>query len=351
MPKTKNSRIKQKIFSTTQLIILFLCALFGLFIGFSTKFFVNDKTHFQTESSNSTNNKHPIQIQPAEKKKKKSETTAKTSERGNDYSKIKTVAKVKDETKPREAPKTSLKKSNLTKIDKKSIKNSVITNLIQKKIAIVVDDMGLNLKISERVVGLKPPLTLSYLPYAADLKRQTRKAKSVGHELLLHLPMEPIDRTIDPGPNVLLSGINKKELVQTIRWNLNQFDDFVGINNHMGSKFTLDTVLMTVLFTELKANNLFFLDSLTIKNSKGEKVAKNLGVPFLKRDIFIDHVDNDIAIKKKLREVERISISKGSVIAICHPRKRTLSQLKPWLHMLQSRGFKLVPVSHLLKKK
>jgi hypothetical protein len=72
-------------------------------------------------------------------------------------------------------------------------------------IVIVIDDMGLDKTSSRRVLDLPAPLTVSFLPYARDLPEQARAARSRGHELMLHMPMEPTSRALDPGPNALLT--------------------------------------------------------------------------------------------------------------------------------------------------
>jgi polysaccharide deacetylase 2 family uncharacterized protein YibQ len=118
----------------------------------------------------------------------------------------------------------------------------------------------------------------------------------------------------------------------------------------MGSSFTADHELMTVVFKELKLRGLFFLDSLTTHHSKGEIIAKEVGLPFLKRHIFIDNYDNIVEIRKQLTKIEKLSMIKGFAIAICHPRRSTLKALKPWLLSLKRRGFQLVSLSNILSK-
>ena len=107
----------------------------------------------------------------------------------------------------------------------------------QPRIAIVLDDLGLDRAASRRAIDLPGPLTLAFLTYANDLERFAARARTAGHELLLHVPMEPIGHD-DPGPEVLQTGMDPHELRRRIEWGLARFSGFVGINNHMGSKFT-----------------------------------------------------------------------------------------------------------------
>ena len=85
------------------------------------------------------------------------------------------------------------------------------------KIAIVMDDLGLDIPRTARTVKLPAPLTLSFMSYAGSLDKQTQKARKGGHELWLHIPMEPSSPDVDPGPNVLLTGIPEQELLTSLK--------------------------------------------------------------------------------------------------------------------------------------
>jgi len=217
------------------------------------------------------------------------------------------------------------------------------------RIAIVIDDLGVDKARTARTIRLRPPLTLSFLTYASGLKELTAAARSAGHELMMHIPMEPGSAEVDPGPNVLLTGIPRAELVASLKWNLDQFDGYVGVNNHMGSRFTADLAGMLVVMEEIKKRNLLFLDSITAFNSAAGKAASQVGVPFARRNVFLDHDDNVTAIKKQLAEVERLARRTGSAVAIGHPREATLQALIPWLEEIEGKGFQLVPVSALIR--
>ena len=218
------------------------------------------------------------------------------------------------------------------------------------KIAIVIDDLGIDLSRSSRTIKLKGPLTLSFLTYAPKLKKQTKEARNAGHELWMHMPMEPHSLSVDPGLNVLLTGLPREELQAAIQWNLKQFSDYVGINNHMGSRFTADLKSVRIFMRELKKHNLMFLDSRTSSHSVTERAAIEVGVPFIVRNIFIDHFDETGEIRKSLAQVERLALKSGYAVAIGHPRDKTLREIGPWLNSIENRGFQLVPLSTLIKR-
>ncbi|MCH7833414.1 MAG: divergent polysaccharide deacetylase family protein [Proteobacteria bacterium] len=217
------------------------------------------------------------------------------------------------------------------------------------RIAIVIDDLGIDKPRTARAIRLPGPLTLSFMTYATGLGQQTRDARSAGHELLMHIPMEPGSLDVDPGPNVLLTGVPRRELLASLNWNLDQFGGYVGVNNHMGSRFTADLAGMTIIMEVLKKRQLLFLDSLTASNSQAREAARKIGVPFAGRNVFLDHVDDVAAIEKRLHEVERLARRTGVAIAIGHPREATLQALLPWLKGIEAKGFQLIPLSAVLK--
>jgi hypothetical protein len=91
-------------------------------------------------------------------------------------------------------------------------------------IAIVIDDMGPNQKNARRAMTMPAPLTLSFLPYADDLTPMVTRARANGHEVLLHLPMEPKNGKVhSPGPNSLMTNLQNGELTRRLIWNLERF--------------------------------------------------------------------------------------------------------------------------------
>ena len=216
------------------------------------------------------------------------------------------------------------------------------------KIAIVIDDMGLDSRGSPRAVKLPLQVTLSYIPYAPHLRDQTRAAQSRGHELLLHMPMEPLGHA-DPGQGALLVSLSPDEIRQRLDDALDSFAGFDGMNNHMGSKFTAYADGMKIVMDELKARHIFFLDSRTSPQTIGAALAKENGIPTLSRDIFLDDDMAASAVRHQLQQTERVAQRHGYAIAIGHPHAATLQELEPWLVDIQSRGFELVALHDLLK--
>lgn len=217
-------------------------------------------------------------------------------------------------------------------------------------IAIVIDDLGIDRPRTNRAIALRAPLTLAFLPYARGLPELVARARKAGHEILVHVPMEPDSGEVDPGPNALQIGLGQAETLRRLRWALDQVPGHVGINNHMGSRFTRDAALMELVVGELKTRGLLFLDSRTTPYSRGDEIARRYHIPAAVRNVFLDDEDSRPAIAAQLRETEMQARRRGYAIAIGHPRDITLELLTGWLPRLQERGFVPVPVSVIVRQ-
>ena len=60
-------------------------------------------------------------------------------------------------------------------------------------VAIIIDDLGYDKKMAEKFARLDVALTFSILPYSPFQKTISRIARSHDLEVMLHLPMEPVE--------------------------------------------------------------------------------------------------------------------------------------------------------------
>lgn len=217
-------------------------------------------------------------------------------------------------------------------------------------IAVVIDDMGLNEARSQRTIDLPGPLALSFLTYARDLPSWVARARAAGHEVLAHLPMEPLDPSHDPGPDALRVSMSPGEVRAAVAARLDGWSGYVGVNNHMGSRFCQDRRLMDAMMHELKSRGLFWLDSRTTERSVGIAAAKDAGVASLERFVFLDVIDDTDAVLGQLRRLERRGRWRGRAIGIGHPHEATIQALAQWLPTLQHKRRVLVPITALLPR-
>jgi polysaccharide deacetylase 2 family uncharacterized protein YibQ len=217
------------------------------------------------------------------------------------------------------------------------------------RVAIIIDDLGYNRKKAQKFLELDAVLTFSILPYSPFTKKIAKAAYDKGMDVMLHLPMEPIEYpAIDPGPGVLLMSMSPDELIRQLKQDLDAVPEIKGVSSHMGSKMTAESDQMYQIFSVLKKRGLFFIDSRSTAHTVGRSSARLFKVPFAERDVFIDHKPNADFIRKQLKTLVRIAQKRGQAVGIAHPSKTTLKILRQELPELQKQ-VELVPVSQLVK--
>ncbi len=218
------------------------------------------------------------------------------------------------------------------------------------KIAFVIDDIGYNKRYAELLFSINRPLALAILPRLAYSKYYAEEAQKRNLPVLLHLPLEPDNAYEDPGPGAIMSRMSVTEIKEVLGENLASVPTAVGVNNHMGSEATRDRTIMYSILKEVKNRKLFFLDSVTHPDSVGYQVGFGLGIPVLKRDVFLDNVDDFDYVAKQIEKAAETAKQTGAAVAIGHPRDNTLQALKEMVPRLESQGFEIVPLTDLLKE-
>ncbi|OLF77927.1 hypothetical protein AWH62_04455 [Maricaulis sp. W15] len=214
------------------------------------------------------------------------------------------------------------------------------------QIVLVIDDAGLDVAAAERVIALPVPLTLAILPYAEASASLAALAQANGHDVLLHMPMEPVGLA-DPGPNALRLGLSDADLQARVRWAMARVPGAIGLNNHMGSRFTADPRALRVALAAISHESPLFLDSLTTAQSRGRAVASGLGLRSLERDIFLDHDLDAGSIRARLDEAAALARADGHAVVIGHPHALTLETLEAWLDSPEAAEVEFVTVSDL----
>ncbi len=217
------------------------------------------------------------------------------------------------------------------------------------RLAIIIDDIGYDRQLAEKLIGLNAPLTIAILPHSPHREAIARLANERGLEVMLHLPMEPLEYPeINPGPGALLASMGPDELLQILEKNLKAVPHIQGVNNHMGSRLTATSEPMYQVFSVLKRHGLYFVDSRTTNESVCRPSARLFQLPFAQRDVFLDHAHDSASIRKQLRELVRIAQRKGEAVGIAHPHPSTYQILKEELPALQQQ-VEMVPASRLVR--
>lgn len=217
-------------------------------------------------------------------------------------------------------------------------------------LVIIIDDMGVSPKYSRQMIAIDAPLTLSFLPYAENLDRQLEAARTAGHELMLHLPMQPLREDGTTVKDTLRVTQSDEDNLAITRAGLAAVEGIVGVNNHTGSRFTADGEKLLPIMTEIAQRGLLFLDSKTSPRSVVTQIAAALGQPPLARDIFLDHEQGESYAYNALERSARLAQQRGYAIALGHPKTDTVNALRRWLRSETARKVQIVPLSMIAKK-
>jgi len=217
------------------------------------------------------------------------------------------------------------------------------------RIALIIDDIGYDKKMASALHALEPNISFSVLPWSPFGKTISRMLAEKGAEIMLHLPMEPMEYpTVNPGPGALLTSMPPDVLIAQLEKNLKEVHGVSGVNNHMGSMFTTQANQMNQIFTILKKQDLFFIDSRTAKNSQCRASARLLQVRFAERDVFLDNVQEVAYISGQFEQLKKIARKYGAAIGIGHPYPATLETLKMELPKLKGE-IEIIPASRMVR--
>lgn len=186
-----------------------------------------------------------------------------------------------------------------------------------KRLYLILDDGGHNIEDFRSYSAFPGRFTVAVLPRREFSDEVARMAVAMGHEVILHQPMEPMG-TANPGPGAIYIADDDETIRKTLDKNLDSLPQAVGINNHMGSRATADRRVMAVVVDELSKREIFFLDSRTSAESVGVEVATEHGLTAFQRDVFLDNERTNEAIGNQLDEALEIADEYGSVVMIGH---------------------------------
>jgi polysaccharide deacetylase 2 family uncharacterized protein YibQ len=219
------------------------------------------------------------------------------------------------------------------------------------QIAIIVDDLGRDLRAVHNLLAIDLDLTMAVMPEEPHTSEAAELSFRAGREVLVHMPMEPESYPENnPGTGALLLGQESSEIKRRVSSMFAKVPHAVGGNNHMGSRFTQYPEGMQAVFEVMKEGGWFFVDSRTSPGSVAVSEARKADVATIGRDIFLDNSQNVDAIARQLREAVKIARSRRKVVAICHPYPETVQALRQEAAYLRQQDIQVVPVSRLLQR-
>jgi polysaccharide deacetylase 2 family uncharacterized protein YibQ len=226
--------------------------------------------------------------------------------------------------------------------------NDSATTFVQPSyISIIIDDIGYK-HGDQRFTQLPKEISFAILPHAHYSYDLGLAAGEQGRDVMLHLPLESIVPSGQLGDGALMTYMDRAELQETFASALASVPNVIGINNHMGSKFTQLSGPLDALMDLVARQQLFFIDSRTTPFSKVESIAQQKGIETARRNIFLDHVTSADFIERQFKQLIRQAQRNGHALAIGHPHDKTLAFLSQNLPLLKQHNIQLVGIQDYL---
>jgi polysaccharide deacetylase 2 family uncharacterized protein YibQ len=220
-----------------------------------------------------------------------------------------------------------------------------------KVLVFIIDDAGNNLRELEPFLRFPGPLTIAVLPglpYSAEAARRIRAA---GKEVLLHQPMEALGGQA-PGPGAVYTGMSAGDIRLILERNLAEIGPVVGMNNHQGSKITMDSRIMEIVLALCREHRIYFLDSRTTADTVAPAVAKRMGIKIGERDVFLDNIQEKAAMIRYVQDGLRRADQTGSAVMIGHTWSSELAETLEELYPdLVEQGYSLSTISRFMMGK
>ncbi len=218
------------------------------------------------------------------------------------------------------------------------------------RIALLVGGLGLSPSATQSaIVDLPGVVTLAFAPYGNNLSAAVAAARAQGHEVILQLPMEPIDYPqTNPGPHTLLSNASVAENTDNLHWLLSRFTGYTGVANFLGAKLTADPAAFSPILREIANRGLLYLDDGSSPQSEALTLAATAGLPAVRADVIIDATPE--GIDAALVQLEAVARDKGLAVGVASALPQSIEKIARFARAAQANGLVLIPLSAAVGK-
>ncbi len=218
------------------------------------------------------------------------------------------------------------------------------------EIALIIDDFGYSHDMVTEFAAIRRSFTFAVIPLKQFSKDAAARGLASGHQVMLHLPMEPMSGIeASEVPTTIRVGMTATQIGEIVDKATASLPGIVGVNNHQGSKATADRATMETVLRDIRQKGLFFVDSRTNGRSVAAETARREKVKTTENDLFLDGMADPTYIKKQLRAAGDMALRLGSVTVIGHARPATVAALREMIPELEAKGIQFVFVSQLVR--
>jgi len=214
--------------------------------------------------------------------------------------------------------------------------------------AIVITDLGLdadNLKLARDLFPKEVTFALS--PQTSNLSQVIQDLRSEGREVVMMIPMEPLDYPFsDPGPNALLTSLNPEDNLARLREYLKDTQGIVGVTNYMGDAFVRSVEHIRPFLTYLKSQGYLIMDTTYSEKSEILPLVSELQMtPTLVKTQDFEDLSSKKTREAGLSNIERLAKRDMKVVAYSTSYPADMTAISDWSKSLNEKGITLVPLT------
>jgi len=183
-------------------------------------------------------------------------------------------------------------------------------------------------------------------PGGSGVERLAGKARSLRHELLLQVPMEPAESPDqEAAPRALLASLSPEQNIERLHWLMSRFQGYVGVANQMGDRLTASEAAFAPILREIGNRGLIYVDDGTSPKSLAGEIAATAGSGFAKANLMLDAVPSAVEIDRALAKLEGLARQKGMAVGFATAWPVVIERIAKWSKTVEGRGVSLVPIT------
>ena len=222
------------------------------------------------------------------------------------------------------------------------------------RVAIVVYGFGEDAELAAAFLALPAPFAVALPAGTRDSPGMFKAAREQGREVVLHIPLEPINYPqVDPGPGTILVTMKPPDIAHLVRHYLEQAGPVAAVANHMGSLATQDMTVMAAIFRELHRQRVPFLHVAPAAGSVCKALSSELGVAYAEPDAVIESEAKSARpepLEKRWKSLLAEARTSGQLVVLVRATARTRTFLPAALDPKRLKGVSIVPLASLLRR-
>jgi uncharacterized protein len=212
------------------------------------------------------------------------------------------------------------------------------------QIALVITGLGVSHVTASEALKLPPAVTFALAPGGTGLERLAGQARSLGHELLLQVPMERSESPEkEAAPQALLASLSPEQNIERLHRLMSRFQGYVGVANQMGDRLTASEAAFAPILREIGNRGLIYVDDGTSPRSLAGGIAGGAG--FVKANLVLDAVASAAEVDRALAKLEGVARQNGMAVGFATAWPVAIERIARWSKTVEGRGFSLVPIT------